>query len=123
MKREIYQLAVIDLNSYLPLDVSTEELTLGNVHSVPGHSQPQLLGIGDSISGKTLLIRCETQTHNPCRPDGFYNTGSTQVYITEVLEICVFCFVCFIWSVLLLNSQSVTTNKGIWSYDEAILDV
>lgn len=47
--------------SYLPLDVSSEELTLGNVHSVPCHSQPQLLSTGDRISGKALLVSCDTQ--------------------------------------------------------------
>lgn len=46
---------------YLPLDVSSEELTLGDVHSVPGHSQPQLLGIGDRITRKALLTCCDTQ--------------------------------------------------------------
>lgn len=64
---EIYllQLSITDVRdviSYLPLDVSTEELTLGDVHSVPGHSQSQLLGTGDSISGKALLASYDRNT-------------------------------------------------------------
>lgn len=51
-----------DIVSYPPLDVSGEELALGDVHSVPGHSQPQLLSIGNSISGRTMLTRCDTKT-------------------------------------------------------------
>lgn len=72
----LFSADVRDAMSYPPLDVPGEELTLSDVHSVPGHSQPQLLGIGESINGEAVLTCCDTHKH--INPVDQWRLGSVQ---------------------------------------------
>lgn len=60
---------IIQFDSDLPLYVSVEELSFGDVHSIPGHSQFQLFCVLTAFTGDTFTSLTHTRAHTQTRTE------------------------------------------------------